>query len=107
MYNLFLDDIREPVQYYNIDFKVARTYDEATDLVLKYGLPQFVSFDHDLGDTSEQEKTGYTFAKFLIDYMLDNDIYVPFNYHVHSANPVGKKNIESYLENAFSHIAKL
>ncbi len=39
--------------------------------------------------------------KWLIDYMLDNSLDFPegFNYSVHSQNPVGKKNIESLVDN--------
>ncbi|AXC38812.1 UNVERIFIED_ORG: hypothetical protein [Escherichia phage CMSTMSU] len=43
-----------------------------------------------MGDLSTDEKTGYTFAKFLIDYMFEHNIKEPFKYYVHSSNPVGK-----------------
>jgi hypothetical protein len=45
-----------------------------------------------------EEKTGYDCAKWLVDYCIDNQANLP-DYLVHSANPIGKKNIESYLEN--------
>ena len=106
MYNLFIDDLRDAEKYYPGEgFIVVRTCEEAISYVQQHGLPRFVSFDHDLGDTeSEVEKTGYTFAKYLIEYMFDNNIKEPFQYYVHSANPVGLKNIESYLENGFKHL---
>lgn len=104
MKKLFLDDIRNPSLFYSIDddFHVSRTYDDAVEFVKSHGIPDFISFDHDLGDINPNEKTGYTFAKFLIEYMIDNDCLKQFKYVVHSANPVGKNNIEKYLENAFS-----
>jgi len=108
-YKMFLDDLREVEKYYPDEpFVVCRTYREAVDYVQKHGLPNFVSFDHDLGDTeNENEETGYTFCKFLVEYMMDNQIAKPFAYNVHSANPVGAKNITSYLENAFNFIRSL
>jgi len=35
---------------------------------------------------------------------LENNLTIP-DYYVHSANPVGKKNIEGFLENAKKHLA--
>ena len=112
MYNLFLDDDlenRHPDKYYpsGTVFVRAINYKEAVDIVLEKGIPDFISFDHDLGDISEDEKSGYSFAKFLIDYMLDNNITKPFKYFVHSANPVGRVNIETYLENGFHAIRRI
>ena len=45
--------------------------------------------------------TGYDFAKWLVDMDMDNIYKFPenFSFHVHSANPVGKANIEGYLNN--------
>ncbi len=65
------------------------------------GLPEYVSFDHDLADISDshKEKTGYDCVKWLVDYCIDNKIIKFPNYQVHSANPIGKKNITSYVEN--------
>lgn len=108
-YKMFIDDLRDVEKYYpNEEFVVVRTYQEAVQYVNEHGMPSFVSFDHDLGDTeNSDEETGYTFAKFLVDYMMDNKIVTPFDYHVHSANPVGSMNIISYLENAFKFIRSL
>lgn len=56
-----------------------------------------ISFDHDLGD----DDTAMIFVKWLIDYDLDNNgkiIPENFSYNVHSANPVGKENIEGLLQ---------
>ena len=51
-----------------------------------------------------KEKTGLDCAKFLVEYCADENQPLP-EYLVHSANPVGKKNIESFLENAKKHLS--
>lgn len=108
-YKMFIDDLRDVEKYYpNEEFVTVRTYQEAVQYVQEHGLPSFVSFDHDFGDAvNEDEETGYTFAKYLIEYMNDNQITVPFEYQVHSSNPVGAMNITSYLKNAFKFIPSL
>lgn len=99
MYNLFLDDIRDPDWVFTDDreWVIARNVCEAIDHILVYGFPDFISFDHDLGYELE---TGYDFAKWLVDQDLDNDwITDEFSFHVHSANPVGAENIRCLLNN--------
>jgi hypothetical protein len=44
------------------------------------------------------EKTGYDAAKWLCDYCFLNSIPLP-KWNVHSANPVGRDNIEGLLKN--------
>lgn len=108
MYKMFLDDLREAEKYYpNQGYVTMRTYYEAVEYVSVHGIPSHISFDHDLADDDVDEKTGYSFAKFMIDFILDNELNCIFEYVVHSANPVGKVNIECYLENGFSHIRSL
>lgn len=107
---LFLDDIRFPVdakQAFNVDETViiARTMDDAVWYIHRYGIPCQIHFDHDLADehygSDTGEKTGYTFAKWFCDYVMDNDIELPdnFQYFVHSMNPVGAENIRKYMDN--------
>lgn len=59
--------------------------------------------DHDLGTDREGNllPTGYDFAKWLIEMDMDGIITIPpdFAFTVHSANPVGAKNIQGYLMN--------
>lgn len=95
---LYLDDIRNLP---NESYTLVRSYDEALKYVKENGIPAFISFDHDLG-VDENEKllpTGYDFAKYLVDMDMNNILVFPkdFSFYVHSANPVGKQNIESYL----------
>ncbi len=89
---LFLDDIRQPP---DDTWTVARSYEEGMSLVQQYGFPAEVSFDHDLGTGP----TGMNFAHYLIALDLDdNTMPSNFKYTVHSANPIGAKNIEALLD---------
>lgn len=87
---LYLDDIR-PIPF---GFVGVCSYSEFVTFIEQNGLPDFISFDHDLGE----EKTGYDCAKMLVEYCLDRQITLP-DFAVHSQNPVGKQNIESLLGN--------
>lgn len=105
MYKLFLDDLRDAEKYYpNQGFITKRSYYDAVEYVKENGIPAFISFDHDLADEAQVEMTGYDFAKFMIDFIIDNKLQCVFEYVVHSANPVGKENIEYYLKNGFEFI---
>ena len=115
-YNLFLDDIRVPtdVTWVQIPvdqhYTVVRNYKEFVDLITLRGLPKYICYDHDLADghyghglkndeipyDSYNEKTGYDCAKWLVDYCFAKKLKHP-PFIVHSLNPIGKKNIESYI----------
>lgn len=92
-YKLFVDDIRNPRED---GWTVARSFDEAISIIREKGFPRFVSFDHDLGDDSP---SGKDLANWMVEMDLDLTFSFPrdFGFVVHSANPVGKKNIESLL----------
>ena len=115
-YQIFLDDYRNPRDVYpttsNSEWKIVRSYDEFVRTIELNGLPHRASFDHDLSDshypnretegqpidyTQHTEKTGYACAMWLIDYCLRNKIEELPEWYVHSANPVGRKNIEQLL----------
>ena len=113
-YNIFLDDVRVPtdVTWANIPvdqhYSVVRSYKEFVDLItLRREVPKYVCYDHDLAMAmyrideipynSYDEKTGYDCAKWLVNYCMERGIKHP-PYVVHSMNPIGKKNIESYIE---------
>jgi hypothetical protein len=125
MKNLFLDDIRQPRDacyivtnpriYWDEEWVVVKNYKQFCDWIKRNGLPNIVSFDHDLADihynvdfedwkdhTADQlgvEETGLDCAKWLVEYCLDNGFNLP-EYYVHSANLVGKMIIQLYLDNA-------
>lgn len=87
---LYLDDIR-PIPF---GFVGVRSYSEFVTFIEQNGLPDFISFDHDLGE----EKSGYDCAKMLVEYCMNTEQPLP-DFAVHSQNPVGKQNIESLLGN--------
>lgn len=112
IWNLFIDDERDPKQcvwapgmvyrkYVSEDWLVARTWKEVAEVIrAQECLPNFISFDHDLGDN---EPTGYDIVKMLIEDALDHpdepSMQFPrdFDFFVHSKNPIGKVNIEMLL----------
>lgn len=129
---LFLDDIRHPKHtfmsymygrdmdasiYPKNDWDVVRNYDEFVTWVMTNGVPDVVSFDHDLADehyapydvkdiydewSSTQnfkENTGLDCVKWLVEYCHENNVPFPV-YYVHSANPVGAENMSSYIKSA-------
>lgn len=126
---LFLDDIRMPKDVYeyikndiylSLNWDIVRNYNDFVQYITDTGLPDIISFDHDIADShytpqhlwddydaskkwqEEQvhtEKTGYDCAKWLVEYCLINDLDLPFCY-VHSQNVVGRDNINSYIRNA-------
>ena len=115
---LWLDDIRDPYKYFkkkpnsetfiknkqyydnllksnNVNFIWVKNFDEFTNFILNNGLPQFISFDHDLGAGL---KKGYDCAKWLIDYCIETNSNLP-QFYVHSANPNGQREINGILNN--------
>lgn len=80
------------------NWKIARSYDEAVALMDEFGLPEFVSFDHDLCDETPG-KDGFGVAKEIVSRdMRSRSLSKTFFFEVHSWNPIGAKNISSYLE---------
>jgi hypothetical protein len=86
---LYLDDIRNPP---NSDYVVARSSEEAIIICKAQGMPDFMSLDHDLGG----EDTTMVFLHRLVQEVW-NGTDDPPQYQIHSANPVGSKNIESFM----------
>lgn len=106
-YALFLDDERMPPgkgkEFMGLPIHIARSFNEAVQMVQEMGWPRMVMFDHDLGDGP----TGYDFAKWLVEYDMDQGgMPDDFLYDIHSQNPVGAKNIQSYL-NSYLRMKKI
>lgn len=87
---LYLDDLR-PIPN---GFIGVRSFTAFVDYINQNGLPNFISFDHDLG----LEESGFDCARWLVNYCLDKNKELP-EFTIHSQNPVGKQNIESLLNN--------
>ena len=115
MYKLFLDDLRNPIDAYfymhapiynEEGWTIVRNYAEFMDMITSQGIPEIVSFDHDLADEHYGmqdhieygmlvEKTGYHCAQWLINYCIDHNKNIPKYVLIHTMNPVGRQNIES------------
>lgn len=117
-YSLFLDDddvYRHPPAWsppVGEQWVVARTMEEAKAYVCENGFPDFISFDHDLGPDSE----AIDFVHWLIGLDMDQRESADtdsrfcfsehFRFHVHSANPIGRDNINGLLTNYLLFIAR-
>lgn len=91
--------------YLQEEWVIVRSYQEFVDWILANGLPDIISFDHDLADEHYdmsktchhyKEKTGYDAAKWLVEFCIHEFLPLPECY-VHSMNPIGADNIEKYL----------
>jgi len=88
---LFVDDLRDPPK----GWVVARTSFEAINLLKSSQYIEAISLDHDLGG----EDTAMRVAHKLIEMDMNEEIDISsINITVHSANPVGKANLEGLLK---------
>jgi len=98
---LWLDDIRPMPDGYDIWITTAS---EAIVRLACFPRIIHVSFDHDLGIEAEESEeiiasTGYDVAKAIEIWAYVG--FIPFlTWDIHSANPVGYKNIEVAMTNA-------
>ena len=102
---LYLDDVRVPA---SAGIDLVRNYDEFVEYLQQKGMPDLISFDHDLArehyPTGEntagrslpyskyREKTGFHCARFIIENRLPLR-----HWAVHSLNVQGRINIEREL----------
>ena len=123
---LYLDDQRTPTDTlpgYE-PWYVVRNYDEFVEWISKNGMPDFLSFDHDLAEEhiddyfkqklaqgyqfpnyeEYKEKTGLDCAKWLVDLIQANPKLVLKTCSVHSHNPVGANNIHSFINGFKKHM---
>lgn len=110
---IWIDDIRNP---YTNDYQWVRekltinpescniiwlkTYQSFINHIEAFGLPDVISFDHDLGLNQDgTEQNGLDCAKYLVDYCLNNNKELTTYINVHSSNPVGAESIKTLLKN--------
>lgn len=97
---IYVDDLRDPdCLHSHLDTRIARTYAEAIHLIEVFtnsGDDIILDLDHDLGET----KTGYDIAKYIVSNHLPL-----LGFHLHTANPVGRQNMEQLLTHyGYSHL---
>lgn len=135
---LWLDDQRDPYKYlktknasatfarnkqfyddlmrkYNVDFVWVKNLYQFIDYIKENGLPEFVSFDHDLNnrgggeELSDEQKlsnNGVNCAKWLVNYCKKTGQPLP-KFYVHSANPKHGPEITKVLNNENKNMKKL
>ena len=96
---LWIDDCRDQP---DASWILARTSDQAIDIIKHSGMPDVISFDHDLGG----DDTAMNVVYFIINSWLDKTLEIPknFEYLVHSANPVGAENIRGAMDRFLQEI---
>lgn len=124
---LYLDDLRNPEDTYSdfdglilpehvftdvpdlsgAPWTIARSTEEALRLCSLRGLPRVCSFDHDLGELTQSDlttpapayDTTMIFLSNLFEMCDSGEIKLETfpDFRVHSANPVGAKNISSFM----------
>jgi hypothetical protein len=98
---IWLDDERDPndpfiqEEFHSRPGMVwARTAEEAIEL-LKSNNVTYISFDHDLG----MGKSGYDVARWIEEQAAQGNLR-KLNWTVHTANPIGSKNIIMAMKSA-------
>lgn len=124
---LYLDDVRTPTETLpnSQPWVVVRNYSEFVDHINTFGIPDVISFDHDLADEhmadyyaqmlqnkyqipsyeEYKEKTGLDCARFLIRYSEQTGQPIK-TCIVHSHNPVGADNIMKEINGYKRHIGQ-
>jgi CheY-like chemotaxis protein len=105
---LLIDDQRTPVlikSQYDIQVtSVATDYNEGIRALKEDGPFDLLLLDHDLGSYNEdgREMTGTDIMQFL----LENPIYLPIDIYVVSANPVGAQRMREMAKRAYDQKRK-
>ena len=102
MYKIFFDDLRTVDMVYknpeDWDFEVIRNIDDFKNTILDKGVPEFISFDHDLGkDDNGNVVDAYQALKWMV-FDLELDLR-NMDYKIHSANPLALEKIDCLIKN--------
>ena len=102
MYKIFFDDLRTVDMVYknpeDWDFEVIRNIDDFKNTILDKGVPEFISFDHDLGkDDNGNVVDAYQALKWMV-FDLELDLR-NMDYKIHSANPLALEKIYCLIKN--------
>lgn len=86
---------------------VAISFAQAQEMIVNQPPYDFISLDHDLGELNSQgeadeDKTGYALVKWLGNEMLEK--WPKKGIRCHSMNPLGRKNIEGFIQNVQKHL---
>lgn len=78
------------------DWKIARSSEEAKQLVIEFGIPAFIDFDHDLGRKGKREDKATHFIKWFQQTYPDAIREIE-GWSIHSKNEPGARVIESLM----------
>lgn len=92
---IWLDDIRNPINFGKDNSWVWIMCAEGVIEMARNNLIEEISFDHDLGTNL----TGYDVALAIEELCFNKIIKCPI-WHIHSANPVERGNIMATMKNA-------
>lgn len=87
---IFLDDMRPAPDN---SWILVKTPQEAIKLIMS-GQVEEASLDHDLG---AGQPTGYDLLKWVEEEVFNNNFEPPI-FHIHSANPVGRRNMYAAIK---------
>lgn len=116
MKKLFLDDNRMPDEVvgdiYESGWDLVGTHQEFQTYIMEVGMPDVISFDHDLVDehydidwyevyvdgllAPTSAPTGFDCLKWLVNFCKESNMALP-TLLCHSMNPIGKQEIEKYI----------
>lgn len=108
----FYDDL---LKQYNANFVWVKNLYQFIDYIENNGVPQFVSFDHDLNnrgggeglnDEQKLNNNGVNCAKWLVNYCKKMGQPLP-KFYIHSANPKRGLEINKVLTNENKQIIRL
>lgn len=91
-----IDDPATPERHTPDGYVGVKTAIQACRLLARHRVT-LIDFDHDLGDA--KNGTGYLVARFIEHGAYTHRIG-PLLHHIHSANPVGRDNIERAMRSA-------
>ncbi|HRQ71037.1 MAG TPA: hypothetical protein PLW78_12115 [bacterium] len=114
-YKLYLDDIRHPrhtPEYrdfdrsFFLDIKIARTYDEAVNIMNEHGIPSVLMLDYDLGADIH---LGIDVVNHFISLVKENPSALDpeFIYFVHSNSKAGAALMRETLDNFLKELGRL
>ena len=101
---IWVDDLRSPGPALEGKCDIARTYDEAIQM-LSHHMYTEIWLDHDLGDveneTGRREMTGYDVLLWLIDAKHEGK-HVPTKFHILTANASARPRMEGVINRYLS-----
>ena len=102
-YKLYIDDDPKfrptPIEN-NVVWMRAYSNTGALDIIERYGYPDHISFDHDLG----KNQVVTEFITIILTKLIDEHKDIPFSYDIHSKNPLAKERIDSLFQSYYKVI---